>query len=107
MATIRLSRALTRNTQFDSIYGSLLTPARIPKASAAFPALRHRTFSSTNKPDPASNTPATLGVWKNASPTMRRWIVGTIVVLACIETAGWVKIFWPKITGRDAQQPSQ
>ncbi|KAJ9151141.1 hypothetical protein NKR23_g3232 [Pleurostoma richardsiae] len=39
------------------------------------------------------------------SPRGRVWLTTGIVLLACIETATWVK-FWPKITGREDSEDS-
>ncbi|KAF3762063.1 ATP dependent DNA helicase activity protein [Cryphonectria parasitica EP155] len=36
----------------------------------------------------------------------RLWLAAGLVMLGCIESAAWIN-FWPKITGRDRQQPSE
>ncbi len=89
-----------------SAFMSLTAQRLLAPGLARLGASQHRTLSTTRaalnaaqKDDPSSSGFNFSFKSLTANPRMRFFLIATVVTLASIETAAWIK-FWPHITGK-------
>ncbi|CAN8098073.1 unnamed protein product [Discula destructiva] len=113
MTAVRVARSFTFSRQYLNVPLGLPGSGRLTGATPSFPAVGRGAFATSPKSDPKKSMPGSTDTelpkfdFKNlgATPTVRWFLRGSILIIAMVEGATYVK-FLPKVFGKSEGKSS-